>query len=127
MNDEIDLASDHQLLQFLGPQVLGCKVLQRNSRVEIAGGLLGEDLEFIVRVGFLEGGLHQIGLEQGEFGFASADGKRRPGGGGHDGKQHGDGANHGSKEAEEKVAKRRLEISRITGHSHQKYRTEQQN
>lgn len=67
MDDEIDLPSDHQLFQFLGPQVLGGEVLQRNSRVEIAGGLLGEDLEFIVRVGFLEGGPHQIGLKQGEF------------------------------------------------------------
>lgn len=50
MNDEIDLIPDHMFLQLLGPKVLAGETLQSNSGVEIAGGLLGEDAEFILRV-----------------------------------------------------------------------------
>lgn len=82
VDDEVDLAPDHQFLQFFGPQVLAGEIFQRNGGVEIAGGLLGEDLEIIVRVCSLQGLANQVRLGQSEFGFASANGEGLLGGGG---------------------------------------------
>lgn len=75
VDDEINLARDHQLLQFFSPEVLAGEIFQCKSSVEVARGLLGKDLEFIVRVCLLQGLADQFSLLQGEFGLASANGE----------------------------------------------------
>lgn len=58
MGDEINTTRDHMLFELFRPQVLGCEILQWHDGVEIARGLLGEDVEFIVGVCFFDGLQH---------------------------------------------------------------------
>lgn len=82
MHDEINLAADHQFLQFLCPQVLGGEFPQGDGGVQITGRFLGEDFIFILGECALQRGQNQIGLEQSQFRFAGANGEGLLGGGG---------------------------------------------
>lgn len=73
--NKVNLASNQKVLQFLGPQVLGREVTERNGRVLVAGGLSRVDLELIVGPCLLERRLNQIRLKQSKLGLARANGE----------------------------------------------------
>lgn len=75
VHNEINLASDEKVFQFLGPQVLGCKVTKRDGRVLVACGLSGVNLEFIVWPCLLQRRLNQVRLKQSKLGLARANGE----------------------------------------------------
>ncbi len=73
MNDQVQRAVDEAGFQLVRPETLGAEVVQGRGLVLVAHGAHGVDFEALVRPCFLEGGVDDVGLEEGEFGAARAD------------------------------------------------------
>lgn len=83
VGNEVNLPCDHQSLQIFCPQVLRREILQWQHGVEIARGLLRQDLEFVVGECIFEAVQHQVSLSEGERRLARANGEGGLGGGCH--------------------------------------------
>ena len=89
MYNKIKLAANQQFFQLLCPQILGCHVLEGGDFVTVTGGVLGLDIEFILRV-LLSQRLHdKISLSERKLRFARADVERLSLRGGRRGSRHG--------------------------------------
>lgn len=73
MNDQIQRAVDEAAFQLVRPEALGAEIVQGRGLVLVAHGGHGVDLEALGRPCFSEGGVDDVGLEEGEFGAACAD------------------------------------------------------